>query len=279
MTDIDLIKTIPITDRIMREAWVQAQLSEWHKEVLDRQRGYPGDSTQIARYFSECGKYWAGIMRRRGYDESKGDAWCGVFPGSRGQHLGDYLGKALVELGHLEEGDPAAQVCYDLALHPGISHFVMPGTPRLGGKNFWRRASDRFDDPDLLNHYMRGTELSAEDVERGMILSFKTGNSTKSYGSHITTALGPVRVNSDGKECIDTIEGNGWGRTPNRDWAEGVVIRDGDSARLVEDLRRIYPFGLDHCVGHIAETREIILDLYGVPLYSKTLKEGEEDVD
>lgn len=222
-------------DKII-EGYIACAENEWKKVIRDtqwhsktfrqnmRDLGAPhskwtkpteGDRGHIARIIRTNGGHWEKVMRKRGYSEAKGDAWCGLGIGHCMRNVGDWI----------EPG-----MCVDLTLRRGIAEHVLPSTARIASRTWWARAGGRRID---------GKKVRPDGIQRGDVITVFTG-SGKSYGDHYAIAL-----DSPYNGSVKTIEFNGYGELGDGTFGEGVIKRE----RKLKDVKRIYRFGPQHFEG------------------------------
>jgi len=170
----------------VRNAAVDVAIEEWERVVRD-----PQDRDRIKTYIRESGAGWMLDVGR--YDESE-DFWCGTFAAYCFQQVGD----------HLVDGQ-----CVDLSLADGLGRQIFPSTVRLAGRGPYP-WTDFADGPP--------ERIDPEDVQRGDVLSVKTGRTSRPYGGHVVLAEGPPESGE-----IPTVEGNSsHGVLGNNEPGEGV---------------------------------------------------------
>lgn len=200
---------------------VDCALFELDRPVLDFQDklppGFKPTPEIIERYYREVGGWWDRYIDAYGdgdYREvfvadghRRYMSWCGIFAGWCFQNVGRFL-----------QGD----VCLDVAIKPEVAQLCLASTYRLASKSKWRQA-------DVPVPY--APEI--DEIRRGDIVVV---GDDKSYGDHITLALGKV---SNG--WLDTISGNSYGRNPAGNSVEGVVKKKYRTSDLVVAYRLDLP--------------------------------------
>ena len=207
---------VEYTAKELREAWVQACLSEVGVRSV-------GDEERITEYFRGIGWGWAIEQHCPGgvYDDAirrrlgrRGPLnFCGIGPAFAAHCLiGD----------HLEDG-----MCVPVRLKRGIAYYVMPSTYRIQSAGRWAKSGAE-----------QAPRVTLEDLRRGDIATVRTG-ANLSTGDHI------VMVTGRSKGQIGTVEFNAHGDLGGGNTGRGVVER----VRNLDDVVRVYRFDERHFEG------------------------------
>lgn len=202
-------------------AWADAADHEWQRVVRDDDRGVPGNRATITRYFEAVGWGW---HVPGGYVERPDNPWCGIGQAFCGLRLGDFI----------EPG-----VCTGVMLDPELARVVLPSTRRLAKRRWWDKARAIRPQPWIPDDGQAALAELLQMPRIATIASRDYGDDRNEFGGHVVL----IADYSTGQ--FETIEFNGRGILGDGQWGEGVVVRRGEHARDVAELRRVYPLSAD----------------------------------